>query len=111
MIEMYISIELEKVKDSMKGRSDIENNSKTRALDVKITALLSSYMSGKAAKNTIARSVTSLIESSGAFSGNVLNVINKKVIRDCYGSINVRENTKGINWRDGLKTQNSITIL
>ncbi|WP_336803899.1 hypothetical protein [Erwinia aphidicola] len=92
MIEMYISIELEKAKESIKGRSDIANNNKVRELDVKITALLSYYMSGKAAKNTIAGSVTSLIENSGAFSSNVLNVMNKRslgIVTDLsmYGKI------------------------
>ncbi|PIJ47972.1 hypothetical protein BOM23_24235, partial [Erwinia sp. OLMDLW33] len=92
MIEMYISIELEKAKESIKGRSDIANNNKVRELDVKITALLSYYMSGKAAKNTLAGSVTSLIENSGAFSSNVLNVMNKRslgIVTDLsmYGKI------------------------
>ena len=89
---MYISIELEKAKESIKGRSDIANNNKVRELDVKITALLSYYMSGKAAKNTIAGLVTSLIENSGAFSSNVLNVMNKRslgIVTDLsmYGKI------------------------
>jgi len=80
MVEIYVSMEIEKSKNCLKGMSEISNDKKISDIDRKITALLSAYMSGKATKATIAKSVTSLIEHSGAFNRNVLNVINRRTL-------------------------------